>query len=190
MLQLIMTQTQMKVIFGSNKCLTSILKGCLPARSSNLDESDAGGINIRKLVCFDKASQELQDLCQDLEVELIDFEYELSNQTTFYNSSKPNDQDYFIDHTKAKKSDIFTISYTSGTEKNSKGVIITNLNFLSAITNILKVAGEFPFNETDTYLSYLPLAHVFDRLGCYSAMSVGAGIGFFGGEILKIIDDL
>ena len=55
------------------------MKGCLPARSSNLDESYAESINIRKLVCFDKASQELQDLCQDLEVELIDFEYELSN---------------------------------------------------------------------------------------------------------------
>lgn len=90
----------------------------------------------------------------------------------------------------ADRHDIFTISYTSGTEKNSKGVMITNLNFLSAISNILKVAGEFSFNENDTYLSYLPLAHVFDRLGCYSAISVGAGIGFFGGEILKIIDDL
>jgi hypothetical protein len=31
---------------------------------------------------------------------------------------------------------------------------------------------------------------VFDRLGCYSMMSLGGGIGFFGGEILKILDDL
>lgn len=54
----------------------------------------------------------------------------------------------------------------------------------------MKVAGDFPFSAEDTYISYLPLAHVFDRLGCYSAMSVGAGIGFFGGNLLKIIDDL
>jgi long-chain acyl-CoA synthetase len=52
------------------------------------------------------------------------------------------------------------------------------------------VAGDFSFNESDTYLSYLPLAHVFDRLGCYAALSVGAGVGFFGGEILRILDDL
>jgi len=47
-----------------------------------------------------------------------------------------------------------------------------------------------PFNSADTYISYLPLAHVFDRLGCYAVMSMGAKIGFFGGEVLKIIDDL
>lgn len=40
------------------------------------------------------------------------------------------------------------------------------------------------------YMSYLPLAHVFDRLGVYGSISMGAGVGFFGGEILKIIDDL
>ena len=68
--------------------------------------------------------------------------------------------------------------------------MISNGNFLSAILNILKVAGDFPFTENDTYISYLPLAHVFDRLGCYSALSVGAGVGFFGGDILEIIDDL
>lgn len=68
--------------------------------------------------------------------------------------------------------------------------MLTNRNFISAISNILKVAGEFSFNQDDTYLSYLPLAHVFDRLGCYAALSVGAGVGFYGGEILKIIDDL
>jgi long-chain acyl-CoA synthetase len=52
------------------------------------------------------------------------------------------------------------------------------------------VAGDFPFQEDDVYISYLPLAHVFDRLGVYACMSMGAGIGFFGGEILKIIEDL
>jgi long-subunit acyl-CoA synthetase (AMP-forming) len=32
---------------------------------------------------------------------------------------------------------IFTISYTSGTSGNSKGVMLSNANFLSAITNIM-----------------------------------------------------
>ena len=68
--------------------------------------------------------------------------------------------------------------------------MLSNENFLSAIDNILFVAQEFPFTSDDTYISYLPLAHVFDRLGCYAALSVGAGVGFFGGNLLKIIDDL
>lgn len=69
---------------------------------------------------------------------------------------------------------VFTISYTSGTENNPKGVMLTNANFLSAIQSILKVAGDFPFSEDDIYMSYLPLAHVFDRLGVYGSLSMGA----------------
>lgn len=96
----------------------------------------------------------------------------------------------FYDHNDADPNDMFTISYTSGTEKNSKGVLLSNRNFLSAIVNILKASKGFEFTDQDTYISYLPLAHVFDRLGVYAALSVGAGVGFYGGNVLKIIDDL
>lgn len=96
----------------------------------------------------------------------------------------------YYDHTQGNPESIFTISYTSGTEKNPKGVMLSNRNFLSAITNILKVGEGYEVCQDDTYISYLPLAHVFDRLGVYSALSTGANVGFFGGEIMKIIDDL
>jgi len=66
--------------------------------------------------------------------------------------------------------------------------MISNENFISAIVNILNVAADFPFTKDDIYISYL--AHVFDRLGCYASLSVGACIVFFGGNLLKIIDDL
>jgi long-chain acyl-CoA synthetase len=69
--------------------------------------------------------------------------------------------------------------------------MLSNRNFLSAITNILKVGRQdYEINSNDTYISYLPLAHVFDRLGVYASLSTGAAVGFFGGEILKIMDDL
>jgi long-subunit acyl-CoA synthetase (AMP-forming) len=51
-----------------------------------------------------------------------------------------------FDHKETKRDAIFTISYTSGTEKDPKGVMLSNENFISAIANILKVAGDFPFN--------------------------------------------
>ena len=85
---------------------------------------------------------------------------------------------------------VFTISYTSGTSGNSKGVMLTNANFLSAITNIMQMANIFKFNKDDVYISYLPLAHVFDRLGCHTVLSVGGQIGFFSGNVHKITDDL
>ena len=48
----------------------------------------------------------------------------------------------------------------------------------------------FKFNTDDVYISYLPLAHVFDRLGCHTILYFGGGIGFFGGNILQITSDL
>ena len=85
---------------------------------------------------------------------------------------------------------IFTISYTSGTSGNSKGVMLTNANFLAGITNIMTIAEKLRFNPDDVYISYLPLAHVFDRLGVHTMLAVGGQIGFFGGKILEIVEDL
>lgn len=48
--------------------------------------------------------------------------------------------------------------------------MITNKNFIYAISNVLKAGETFEIIETDTYISYLPLAHVFDRLGVYSSL--------------------
>ena len=68
--------------------------------------------------------------------------------------------------------------------------MLTNGNFLSAITNILNMATGLNINCSDVYISYLPLAHVFDRLGVHTMLSRGAKIGFYGGVILQIISDL
>lgn len=68
--------------------------------------------------------------------------------------------------------------------------MLSNRNFLSAITNIFKVGEGYEVSADDTYLSYLPLAHVFDRLGVYTALSVGAAVGFFAGDVVKLADDM
>ena len=78
-----------------------------------------------------------------------------------------------IDDSKNNLDTIFTISYTSGTSGNSKGVMLSNRNFLSAETNIMAMAAHFKFTHEDVYISYLPLAHVFDRLGCHTTFSQG-----------------
>jgi long-chain acyl-CoA synthetase len=121
-------------------------------------------------------------LCNKYDIKLYLYEELIENQMKSTNIT--------FDHNETKRDAIFTISYTSGTEKDPKGVMLSNENFISAIANILKVAGDFPFNQEDVYISYLPLAHVFDRLGVYGVMSIGARIGFYGGVILKILDDL
>ena len=68
--------------------------------------------------------------------------------------------------------------------------MLTNANFISAITNINKSSPDFQWTNQDVYISYLPLAHVYDRLGCHSLLGKGGSIGFFGGNILKITEDM
>ena len=58
------------------------------------------------------------------------------------------------------------------------------------ISGISNVQSMFQARIDDIYISYLPLAHIFDRLGIYYVMYNGGSTGFFGGEVLKIIDDL
>lgn len=72
--------------------------------------------------------------------------------------------------------DIATIIYTSGTTGNPKGVMITHANFLS---NYDACKSLIDVSETDVLLSFLPLSHVFERLGGhYVPLFSGAKIAY------------
>lgn len=68
--------------------------------------------------------------------------------------------------------------------------MLSNDNFINAILNIFMVGVGYEVCPDDVYISYLPLAHVFDRLGVHTAMSVGAAVGFYSGNVLKLTEDL
>lgn len=55
-----------------------------------------------------------------------------------------------------------TIIYTSGSTGKQKGAILTHGNIASACQGLMRHG--FDFNDSDTYLSYLPLAHVYERV--------------------------
>ncbi|KAG6420189.1 hypothetical protein SASPL_116709 [Salvia splendens] len=91
-----------------------------------------------------------------------------------------------------KKTDICTIMYTSGTTGDPKGVMISNESILSIISGVnhhLESMNE-EFSEADVYISYLPLAHIFDRVTEELFISKGASIGFWHKDIKKLLDDI
>jgi len=49
---------------------------------------------------------------------------------------------------------------------------------------------EINFKHTDFHLSYLPLAHIFERVVIYSCLVRGSTMGMYNGDTLKLKQDL
>jgi long-chain acyl-CoA synthetase len=72
------------------------------------------------------------------------------------------DVDAFTAHAKqATPDDLASLVYTSGTTGKPKGVMLTHGNFVS---NVVTAMGLVDFRPDQTSLSFLPLAHVFERM--------------------------
>ncbi|KAI5787130.1 hypothetical protein EDC01DRAFT_174288 [Geopyxis carbonaria] len=84
--------------------------------------------------------------------------------------------------------DNITINYTSGTTGNPKGVQLTHRNCIAAATAAAR--SQMYLTPTDVILSYLPLAHIYARCVENQALWAGAGIGFFHGNMLELLDDI
>ncbi|KAL6046229.1 medium-chain fatty acid-CoA ligase faa2 [Balamuthia mandrillaris] len=85
--------------------------------------------------------------------------------------------------------DLCTIMYTSGTTGSPKGVTLTHQNIV-AMMGAAERRVEGIIHAGDTYLSYLPLAHIFERVVTSTLLYLGVGIGFFQGSVAKLMDDL
>jgi len=77
--------------------------------------------------------------------------------------------------------------YTSGTTGVPKAVKISHRNILS-VSTAANFAGVEVVAE-DVVISYLPLAHSFEKVLFVLCMFKGVKIGYYAGDVLKITDD-
>ncbi|KAK4558223.1 hypothetical protein RGQ29_007832 [Quercus rubra] len=87
---------------------------------------------------------------------------------------------------------ICTIMYTSGTSGDPKGVVLTHENIASFIRGMDLFMAQFEdkMNEDDVYLSFLPLAHILDRVIEEYFFRNGASVGYYHGDLNALLDDL
>ncbi|XP_040848048.1 long-chain-fatty-acid--CoA ligase 5 isoform X3 [Ochotona curzoniae] len=90
-----------------------------------------------------------------------------------------------------KPEDLSIICFTSGTTGDPKGAMITHQNVVSNAAAFLKcIEHTFHPNPNDVTISYLPLAHMFERIVQAVIYSCGARVGFFQGDIRLLPDDM
>jgi long-chain acyl-CoA synthetase len=91
------------------------------------------------------------------------------------------------EHVPQTLDDIYTFSYTSGTLSQPKGAMMSNRNLLTMImatAPLAKVHGEL------RYVSYLPLAHVYERVVMNYVLYTRGKYGIFNGNVFKLSEDL
>eukprot|EP00208_Stichococcus_sp_RCC1054_P000779 CAMPEP_0206135542 /NCGR_PEP_ID=MMETSP1473-20131121/813_1 /ASSEMBLY_ACC=CAM_ASM_001109 /TAXON_ID=1461547 /ORGANISM="Stichococcus sp, Strain RCC1054" /LENGTH=674 /DNA_ID=CAMNT_0053527461 /DNA_START=39 /DNA_END=2063 /DNA_ORIENTATION=- len=94
--------------------------------------------------------------------------------------------------------DYCTIMYTSGTTGDPKGVLLPHRAVLAVVgaTKVFldqvapNVGGGQSINQEDCMLSYLPLAHIFDRAAEETFLYLGASIGYWGGDVKGLLGDI
>lgn len=175
-------QTEMEIIFTSSdklKLLTSMIKQIK---------------NVKRIVCFDVLSPEdsakYAEIIKEAGVEIIFYGDLLNSSETPFEPRPPRSED------------LCTICYTSGTTGMPKGVMLPHSALLADASACLALCGYgangfspeqrslFELKSTDVHISYLPLAHIFERIVMTALTTVGAGIGFYQGDTLKLMEDI
>uniref|UniRef100_A0A672QQS2 Long-chain-fatty-acid--CoA ligase n=1 Tax=Sinocyclocheilus grahami TaxID=75366 RepID=A0A672QQS2_SINGR len=89
--------------------------------------------------------------------------------------------------------DLSIVCFTSGTTGNPKGVMLTHGNVVADFAGFLKVTDVSVLCSNPLYdvlISFLPLAHMFERLIEAVVICHGGRIGFFQGDIRLLPDDM
>ncbi|TID19963.1 long-chain-fatty-acid-CoA ligase/ protein binding protein [Venturia nashicola] len=82
---------------------------------------------------------------------------------------------------------IVTINYTSGTTGDPKGVVLKHRNAVAAASSAIVLMRQ---EEDEVACSFLPLAHIYQRVSEHIALLGGAAIGYFHGNVGELVEDL
>ena len=162
-----MTSEQIRYILEHSECRLCFVSGKLVADKVNSVINELP--KLKKIITFSKPETAGNHI-----VSLEELMYSgLIHGSEPYSEKLANE--YFDKGMESvSENDILTIIYTSGTTGTPKGVMLTHGNVLA---NIKQCTDSFPVVKEDRFLSFLPLAHTYERTaGYYLPLTKGAQI--------------
>jgi len=169
-MKFIFDQTHVQTVFSTGENISKLIKG---HKSGDL-------ASLKNIISFDPLTEENKKEAEAQSLSIMDWK-------TFLGHGQK-----LVDYAKVKSDSVFTFCYTSGTTSLPKAAMLTHQSSLAMIASAddSDFLGPQTISTTDSYLSYLPLAHVFERNMMPLIISRGAAIGFFQGDVQKVKDDL
>jgi len=182
-------------LLAAGAVVTTVYTESSPSRAQYLlDDPDADGVVVENGELLDVILEVEDDLELSFIVVMDEFEGHedredvLSLAELYRRGREAFDADAYESWLAERDyDDLASMVYTSGTTGKPKGVQLTHRNFRSNINGIRKRVGPRPdkdldlpvFDETDRTLSFLPLAHVFERVaGHFLMFGAGATVAY------------
>ncbi|CAN2388672.1 medium-chain fatty acid-CoA ligase activity [Pristimantis euphronides] len=167
----IINKADISLVFCDNTEKAKLLLG-------NVESGDTPALHT--VVLMDPFDEELVERGKKCGIEIISLKDIEEEGRTHHEKPKP-----------PKPEDLAVVCFTSGTTGNPKGAMLTHKNIVSNSAAFLKVTEDLAFPSTqDVLISFLPLAHMFERVVECVVLCHGARIGFFQGDIRLLMDDL
>lgn len=165
----VLNQTGLTTVFASQEEVPKLI-------ASKKDHADRL-TRFTTVVQFEDATEAERKSCADVGLTLRTFAELLDNGRANPIEPEPPSPDA-----------VATFCYTSGTTGDPKGAMLTHCNIVSDTASAVRAGVRI--TADDRHLSYLPLAHMFERVVQAAVWQNGGAVGFYQGSPLKLPADL
>ncbi|XP_068607219.1 long-chain-fatty-acid--CoA ligase 1a [Brachionichthys hirsutus] len=145
-----------------------------------LDHVGGKGSKVKTIVLMEAFDGDLLTRGQECGIEII-------NLKEFEALGKANQREPLP----PKPEDLAIVCFTSGTTGHPKGAMLSHRSIIANTAAFIKITqATLKPSHKDVLISYLPLAHMFERVVEAVILIHGARIGYFQGDIRCLMDDL